>query len=415
MGESDMEKLKEQLKSLWEKVKNLDKKILIAIGAGVVVLIAVIVTLVICLGGKSKEDEEIKKNDTETLKEDTDDEDDKDDEDVEEDEEEVVFTVKVVDADGAAVAGVTVKVYKDEEVSATTDDTGVATFELEITEGYKLSVVTCPDGYEYTGDAEIALEAGITEYEVKIQKKAESTDGGSTAGQLDTTTKADGTEILGVGTADNPCLETPNLSTMSLTTISIPAGKTVYYGIYRVGNMILTINDSSAYVIESNGTRHNASGGKVSFTVEDAMASECVYFQIGNSSGSAKTFTIKFTNPTGSQMNPTVINTLGSNVTISLAEGNTVGHYYKYIAEKTGTIRFYMSATSSSAMYVTNNANSAQRTFEADEDVKTDEQGNKYIELEVTQGNEIIIQVGAKPNNRGKYAATTITWSGKYN
>ena len=306
---------------------------------------------------------------------------------------------------------------KDECVPATTDETGVATFKLEITEGYKLSVVSCPEGYEYTGE-EIALTAGITEYELKIQKKAEATDGGNTgnggqtATQQPTTTNPNGQEILGAGSKNQPYLETPNLDNMTLTTVSIPAGKTLYYGIYRVGNMILTINDANAYVIESNGTRHNASGGKVSFTVEDALASDYVLFQIGNNSGSAKSFTIKFSNPTGSYQNPTTAK-MSSNITVNLSAGDSDGHWYKYIAERTGKIRFYLlTSPDSNGLIVTNNRNSAQRTTEADAQV--DSQGT-YIEIDVQQGDEILINVAAKPNNRGKYPAATITWCGKYN
>lgn len=403
------------MKGLLEKIKSLDKKILIGAGAGIVALIvAIVVILFVCLGGK---DTSVDKEDDKTKVEQNDDK-DKDEEKKEESEnkEEAIFTVKVVDADGAVVPGVVVQVCKDTCVPGTTDETGVATFKLEITEGYKLSVLTLPEGYEYTGEAEIALTAGITEYELKIQKKAESTDsgngGGQTATQQPTTTNPSGQEILGAGSKDQPYLETPNLDNMTLTTVSIPAGKTLYYGIYRVGNMILTINDANAYVIESNGTRHNASGGKVSFTVEDALASDYVLFQIGNNSGSAKSFTIKFSNPTGSYQNPTTAK-MSSNITVNLSAGDSDGHWYKYIAERTGKIRFYLlTSPDSNGLIVTNNRNSAQRTTEADAQV--DSQGT-YIEIDVQQGDEILINVAAKPNNRGKYPAATITWCGKYN
>lgn len=406
------------MKGLLEKIKSLDKKILIGAGAGIVALIvAIVVILVVCLGGKDKEVD--KDNDKDKTTYEQNDDKDKDEDKDKEDEKEATFTVKVVDADGA-VAGVVVQVCKDECVPATTDETGVATFKLEITEGYKLSVVSCPEGYEYTG-GEVALTAGITEYELKIQKKAEGTDGGNgnttngggqTATQQPTATNPNGEEILGAGSKDQPYLETPNLDNMTLTTVSVPAGKTLYYGIYRVGNMILTINDANAYVIESNGTRHNASGGKVSFTVEDALASDYVLFQIGNNSGSAKSFTIKFSNPTGSYQNPTTAK-MSSNITVNLSAGDSDGHWYKYIAERTGKIRFYLlTSPDSNGLIVTNNRNSAQRTTEADAQV--DSQGT-YIEIDVQQGDEIFINVAAKPNNRGKYPAATITWCGKYN
>ncbi len=82
------------------------------------------------------------------------------------------FTVKVVDEGGNAVSGVMVQVCKDACVPARTDDKGVATFNIEITDGYKLSVMTCPEGYEYAGDAEIYLDSGITEYTLTVKAVA---------------------------------------------------------------------------------------------------------------------------------------------------------------------------------------------------------------------------------------------------
>ncbi len=83
------------------------------------------------------------------------------------------FKVKVVDEAGNPVAGVMVQICKDSCVPAMTDAEGVATFtNMEITDGHKLSVMTCPAGYEYTGEAEIYLESGITEYTLEIKAVA---------------------------------------------------------------------------------------------------------------------------------------------------------------------------------------------------------------------------------------------------
>lgn len=392
------------MKKLFDKIKSLDKKILIGGSVGIVALIiAVVVILVVCLGGKDTEND--KTDDTtytndEVEKEEEKEETNETDETEEETKEEATFTVKVVDAEGNPVAGVTVQVCKEECIPATSDDTGVATFNLEITEGYKLSVVTCPEGYEYTGEAEIALEAGITEYELTVQKKTENTDGGNTVTQQPSTTNPSGDEILGAGSKNQPYLETPNLSNMTLTTVSIPAGKTLYYGIYRVGNMILTINDANAYVIESDGTRHNASGGKVSFKVEDALASDYVLLQIGNNSSSAKSFTIKFSNPTGSQMNPTILSSLGSEYQASVKANEQQGYFYKYTAQQTGTIRFYLKSADC-VVRVTNNTTMKQEVVETN---------GGYVDLPVSQGDEISINVA-----RTDYSAGTIVWSAQFN
>lgn len=81
------------------------------------------------------------------------------------------FKVTVTDADGNAVKGAMLQICKDACVPAMTDENGVATFNIEITDGYKLSVMSCPEGYEYTGDSEIYLEEGCTEYTLEITKK----------------------------------------------------------------------------------------------------------------------------------------------------------------------------------------------------------------------------------------------------
>ncbi len=80
------------------------------------------------------------------------------------------FKVTVVDGDGNVVPGVMVQICKDSCIPAKTDDNGIATFNIGIEDGHKLSVMSCPAGYEYTGEAEIYLESGATEYTLEISK-----------------------------------------------------------------------------------------------------------------------------------------------------------------------------------------------------------------------------------------------------
>jgi len=197
---------------------------------------------------------------------------------------------------------------------------------------------------------------------------------------------------------------------MTVTTVQIPAGSSRFYDIYRVGGMILTIYDGNAYVV-CDGVRYDANGGAVSFTVPSALASDAVSFEIGNSGSYATSFTLQFSNQKGSYMDPVVVSTLEDNKSVSLEKDADSGYYFKYIASQSGTIRLYMTASVDSVMLATNNRNSAQRTTEAD--AKTDAKG-AYIELEVQAGDEILINVGAKPNKRGKYPAADITWFGCY-
>ena len=80
------------------------------------------------------------------------------------------FKVTVVDGDGNSVPGVIVQICKDSCVPARTDDNGVASFNIAIEDGHKLSVMSCPEGYEYTGEAEVYLDEGATEYTLEISK-----------------------------------------------------------------------------------------------------------------------------------------------------------------------------------------------------------------------------------------------------
>ena len=80
------------------------------------------------------------------------------------------FSVTVVDQDGTPVSGVMVQICKDSCMPAMTDENGVATFNIEITDGYKLSVMSCPEGYTYEGESEVYLDYGATEYTLTLSK-----------------------------------------------------------------------------------------------------------------------------------------------------------------------------------------------------------------------------------------------------
>ena len=82
------------------------------------------------------------------------------------------FEVKVVDQNGAPVQGVMIQICKDSCVPKKTDANGVALFDFEIEDGHKLSVLSCPEGYSYAGEAEIKLESGSTTYTLEVQGEA---------------------------------------------------------------------------------------------------------------------------------------------------------------------------------------------------------------------------------------------------
>ncbi len=216
-------------------------------------------------------------------------------------------------------------------------------------------------------------------------------------------------EIVGSGTKDDPFLLIPGES-MMITTYEIGADETQYYGIYRIAGLDVTVDSEDLYVV-CDGEKHTPKNGSVKFRVYAAMASEAILFEITNTSTETKTFDIKFENPVGTYANPVEI-TVGKDFKVSLLENDEVGYYYKHIAEKDGVIVFKLVASTEGYLVVTNNRSYAQRT--SDEDGTVGDDGAKYVEIEVLKGDELVINVGATPNKRGKRPAIDITVSCDY-
>lgn len=353
-----------------EKLKSLDKKVWIGIAAAVVAVIAIVLVLVFTLGSSDG------------------------------------------DADNTPTGGATTSTSTDTEDTGTTDGDDKTT--------------SSSKGDGTTGSTVSGTSTGATTGTTNKNGSANTqpSNNSSTSGQTPNssnnppattvtdppiTTDPDGHEIVGSGTANDPYLRFPN-DDMTVRTLSVPAGKSLHYSIYRVGGKVLTINSGSAYVVHG-GVRYNAVGGVVTLHVEDALASDAVAFEIGNTGSSAASFTLSFADPAGNYQNPVVVKSVSSTNSIHLDEGDDNGYYYKYIAEKSGTIRLYLTSSVDAVMLITNNATSAQRTTESD--AQSNAQGT-YLEMEVSAGDEIIINVGAIPNKRGKYPAVDITWNGEF-
>lgn len=226
----------------------------------------------------------------------------------------------------------------------------------------------------------------------------------------------EGEEIIGAGSKSQPYLETPS-SDMTVTTVKIPAGKALYYDIYRVGGKYLEINDADAYVIYE-GSRYDAYDGCVSFVVGSALASDAVSFQIGNAGSTAKSFEICFYDLYGSYDNPEIIDSFTKPewITTVLYAGDDSGYTYRYTAEKNGTLRFYVNNSldeflfsATRVMYSDGMEIPVQKTFD---DVKSDNNGN-YIELEVLKGETITIAVSSYPMG-SYYPAVEVQWYGTY-
>lgn len=131
-----------------------------------VLMLCMVLTLCACGGngnedtGKNSQNTESQNSETESTK-DTTVEDGK-----------VTYKVTVVDEGGNPVVGAMVQICKDSCIPKLTDANGVAEYEIEETDGYKVSITSLPEGYVYEGEAEIYLEDGQTELTLVVKAQA---------------------------------------------------------------------------------------------------------------------------------------------------------------------------------------------------------------------------------------------------
>ena len=261
--------------------------------------------------------------------------------------------------------------------------------------------------YENASSADTSSEdSSLTESEIESNtESSEANDESSVpeeeSSEADTTIEP---EILGTGTKNDPFLMIP-AEDKTVTTYNIPAGESQYYAIYRVGGTILTIENENVSV-EYDGIPYIAKKGKVVVKIAYALASDAILFEICNEGESDEAFLLQFENPEGTMANPKSVDNISDDNSVSIPAGNETGYHFKYIAEKVGTLRFYMTASVASLLSVTNNSTSANRTSEETE--------AEYVEIEVKAGDELIIVVGAQRDKRNNIPAVDITWNAVY-
>lgn len=193
----------------------------------------------------------------------------------------------------------------------------------------------------------------------------------------------------------------PDSFTVNLT--KIPGKSSLYFNLYRVGGMKITIENSNAYVVY-NGTKYTAKNGKVTFTVENVSADKAVLVQVGNTASSAKTFVLKCNAPKGTFENPETLKKAdGSKHSVHIEENDDQGYFYTYTAEKDGTLVFNIQSASNSANV---NFRVTCDNYQATPD--------KSVEISVKKGDVVQIIIFSDPNDYWEIPATDVVWTVKY-
>lgn len=264
----------------------------------------------------------------------------------------VDYTVTVTDIFDVPLANVTVIIG---DQFANTDEQGKAVFNLE--QGQYSAQISAPEGYVALDSYDFAEDA--TELTAAL-------------------------EFI-PGTQHNP------IAITELVTVTDPiaAGKGVYYDLFNMGGLVLTVQDADAAITIGETAYTPNEEGVLTFVVPaTGNVMQPVTMLLTNNGAADKSFTITLTYPLGHRMNPQVLTALGQLET-HLNQQYKDGYFYSWTAAEEGVVTFYVAAASEGVVYdisLTNTTNSANRTLSADGE-------GGLVTLNVAAGDQVSIQV----------------------
>lgn len=181
----------------------------------------------------------------------------------------------------------------------------------------------------------------------------------------------------------------------------VPAGKYVYYDVYRVSGTTMTIVSDTAYVIY-NGKTYFSENGRISIEITPTGMNVPASMAIGNFGRADVVYDVVFTYPLGSYSNPYTME-LGS-FTTNVEAGNDQGVYYTYTAASAGTLTLTLDSITegvSGGVTLYNLTTYQQVGIESGS-------GTNTVSIAVNAGDVIQITVSVLPNAKHEYPAATI-------
>lgn len=209
-------------------------------------------------------------------------------------------------------------------------------------------------------------------------------------------------EIKAAGSDSENPIEVGGKTSFQLT---VGPGQLVYYHLYRLDGMYLTINSNSIYAIFNDRT-YRPSGGSLNFTVTcpDTFTPAAITF--GNSGTTEVTVTATLSAPAGTYNNPHTLK-LGD-FTTRTAAGNDQGVFYMYTATEDGLLTVKCNSVSPKNVkydYTLTNENTmAVRTIKEDGDSDAG-----TVSISVKKGHKVRLTIGSLPDDSNSYPAATFT------
>lgn len=184
--------------------------------------------------------------------------------------------------------------------------------------------------------------------------------------------------------------------------VTVAPGQLVYYHLYRLDDMFLTVNHATSYVVYNGKTYEGTKG----FTVHCPDTYTPAAMAFGNSGTTTRTYTVTLEAPRGSFNNPYDLKL--EEFTTKVDAGNDQGVYYLFTAEEDGKLTVQCTKVSPDGIRydytLLNEDTMAMRTIQDDGDK---EKG--IVSVSVKKGHTVRLTIGTLPDESNSYPAATFT------
>ncbi len=188
--------------------------------------------------------------------------------------------------------------------------------------------------------------------------------------------------------------------------VTVPAASEYYVMIYKADGVTLRIENPNAYVIYNEVRYEPNANGIIDVVIDNPDVMVGASLIIGNTGATDATIEVEVLIPQGTSSTP-YEGSLGE-VTVNIPAGNDQGVYYSWVAEADGLLTLTVTdePTTDYDVQLYNTTTMAVRNL--GEEVLMDENGNRYVCVEVNAGDEVRIGYMSLPDASGNYPAATI-------
>lgn len=271
-------------------------------------------------------------------------------------------------------------------------------------EGYVITVTVGETVISSTDSEDGSLTFEVEkDQDVIIHVIAESAEEGVYPAVTDTITGTLGEK----GTLLNPYVRYLTELPVEIPTVEISVDSYRVYDIFGASEAVLTIADANAVVVYNSVTFTPDENGILTIAFDILEPETAARLAISCSGEEAKTFTMHFAYPEGSEKNPIVLETLDPR-TLSLAGGDDMVRWCSWTAEKPGTVTVQIDSVDPETVVCgigLTGADSAEAAAEAPEATAS---------MQVEAGQTVLIRLETAADESGVYPAADVTISGSF-